>query len=242
MRVLFRDEQVIAIDKPAGVSTVPGRSAGAGGREGRGAGDGEPLSWQVRALAPDALPVHRLDRDTSGVVLFALGEAAHRALSKAFESRRAEKTYLALCRGALPATRCALPLADGRRGGMRVAAATDARGQACLTEFTPLERFDGFSWVEARPRTGRTHQIRVHLAALGHPLVVDPRYGDAGPLQADALLPGAEGVALERLPLHAAALRVPHPSGRGWLSVESPLPEDLSRCLSLLRAHRRAGA
>ncbi len=238
VRVLYRDELVIAIDKPAGVATVPGRRA-AGSRRSDAASE-EPLSAQVRAIAAEAMPVHRLDRDTSGVVLFALGKAAHRALSMAFESRRAEKTYLALCRGDLPATRCDLPLAEARKGGMRIAAPTDPRAQPSLTEFTPLERFAGFTWVEARPRTGRTHQIRVHLAALGHPLALDPRYGDAGPIEARELLPGSDGVVLDRLPLHAASLRVPHPSGRGWLAVESPLPADLARCLELLRAHRRA--
>jgi RluA family pseudouridine synthase len=261
VRVLYRDELVIAIDKPAGVATVPGRSAGAEGRsagaegrsagaEGRSAGaegrrgasgatQEESLLSLVRALAPEALAAHRLDRDTSGVVVFALGKAAHRALSMAFESRRAEKVYLALCRGALEAGRCDLPLAEGRRGGMRIAAPGDARALPSSTEFKPLESFAGFTWAEARPRTGRTHQIRVHLAALGHPLAIDLRYGEPLPIAASALLPGTDGIALDRLPLHAAALRVPHPSGRGWLSVESPLPADLSRCLDLLRANRR---
>ena len=240
MRVLYRDDLVIAIDKPAGVATVPGRSSG-GTRASSGAraAPEEPLSAQVRTIAADALPVHRLDRDTSGVVLFALGKAAHRALSMSFQSRRAEKTYLGLCRGDLPPTRCDLPLTEGRKGAMRIAVGTDKRGQPSLTEFTPLERFPGFTWVEAHPRTGRTHQIRVHLAALGHPLAIDPRYGDSRPIEARDLLPGSDGVVLDRLPLHAAALRVPHPSGRGWLTVESPLPADLLRCLELLRAHRR---
>lgn len=258
---------MLAIDKPPGVLTVPGRSDAS-----------VPLSAQVRELAPEALPVHRLDRDTSGVVLFGLGRAAHRALSIAFEGRRAEKVYLALCSGDLAAAaRCELALAPARRGGMRTAAAGEEGALPALTELRPLERFGRYTWVEARPRTGRTHQIRAHLAALGHPLAVDPRYGDAAPLherqlyasapRADAA-PGARADAkaspradaepsaradaesaraqppasapvLARTPLHAAALRVPHPSGRGWLSVESPLPEDLARCLELLRASRR---
>src|SRR5262249_57729822 len=107
MTVLYGDELVLAVDKPAGVLTVPGR----------GPQQGEPLSAQVRAIAKDALPVHRLDKDTSGVVLFALGREAHRALNAAFEARRAEKTYLALVRGDLAApARCELPITEGRRG------------------------------------------------------------------------------------------------------------------------------
>src|SRR3954469_6397387 len=104
MRVLHRDEWVLAVDKPAGVLTVPGR----------GPRKEEALSASVRAIAPGALPVHRLDRDTSGVVLFALTRDAHRALNAAFESRRAEKTYLALVRGDLASpARCELPLLEG---------------------------------------------------------------------------------------------------------------------------------
>src|SRR2546429_9900472 len=134
MRVLYRDELVLAVDKPAGVLTIPGRGEGAG----------EALSHQVRVIAKDALPVHRLDRDTSGVVLFALTRQAHRALNQAFESRRAEKTYLALVRGdlAAPAT-CELPLVEGRRGAMRVASDGDGRGQKARTGFVPVDRFGG---------------------------------------------------------------------------------------------------
>src|SRR5205823_4910978 len=138
---------VLAIDKPAGLSTTPGR-----GHEGE-----PPLSQLVREIAPDALPVHRLDRDTSGVILFGLGTDAHRALNAAFESRRAEKVYFALVRGDL-----------------------------------------------------------------------DPR------------APRPEEPALTRTPLHARSLRVPHPSGRGFLLVEAPLPADLAGALELLRAARRA--
>jgi len=107
MRVLYRDELVLAVDKPAGMLTV----------RGRGPQEEEALSVQVRTMVQGALPVHRLDRDTSGVVLFGLTRDAHRALNAAFESRRAEKTYLALVRGDLAsAARCELPLVEGRRG------------------------------------------------------------------------------------------------------------------------------
>jgi len=213
---------------------------------GRGPEQGEALSAQVRALAAGALPVHRLDRETSGVVLFGLTREAHRALNAAFESRRAEKTYLALVRGdlAAPAT-CELPLVEGRRGAMRVASDGDGRGQKARTDFVPVDRFGGATWCSCRPFTGRTHQVRVHLAALGHPLLIDPRYGAAGPVLRGELHAGClepEGPALTRTPLHAAALRLPHPSGRGFLQVESPLPEELAISLELLRAARREGA
>jgi tRNA pseudouridine32 synthase/23S rRNA pseudouridine746 synthase len=232
LRVLFRDDSVIAVDKPAGVATVPGR------------GDAKPaLSQMVREIAPDALPVHRLDRGTTGVVLFGLGADAHRALNAAFESRRAEKIYIALVRGDLQAgRRCEEPLVAGRRGAMRVA--PPGEGQPARTDVTPVDRFGAFTACECRPRTGRTHQVRVHLAALGHPLAVDPRYGDPGPLWRRDLDPRAmrpDEPALSRTPLHAASLRVPHPGGRGHLLIESPIPGDLADAIELLRAARRRG-
>jgi RluA family pseudouridine synthase len=236
MRVLYRDELVLAVDKPAGVVTIPGRT-----REQR-----EPLSEQVRAIAPGALVVHRLDRDTSGIVLFGLTRAAHRALNQAFESRRAEKTYLALVRGDLAAAaRCDLPLVEARRGSMRVVDAGNARARGARTDFAPAERFGPVTFCSCRPLTGRTHQIRVHLAALGHPLLIDPLYGESRPVLRRDLFPGctdADVVVLARTPLHAAALRIPHPSRRAFLQVEAPLPDDLGCCLELLRAARRAVA
>ena len=158
LRVLFRDEHVLAIDKPAGALSVPGRVAA----------DQLALSQRVRALAPDALPVHRLDRDTSGVLLFALGRDAHRALNRAFESQRAEKKYLALCSGEFKArARCDLPLIAGRSGGMRVAREGDKGALASSTELNPIEKFAGATLIEAHPKSGRTHQIRVILDELG---------------------------------------------------------------------------
>ena len=225
LRILYRDEAVLAVDKPSGVLTVPGRAPS---KEGEPA----PLWAQVQGVAADALPVHRLDRETSGVVLFALGTAAQRALSSSLEDRKAEKIYLALVRGDLPAeVRCDLALHEARAGGMRVARPGEVGGKPSRTDFTPLERFGSYTWVRCRPHTGRTHQIRVHLAALGHPLAIDARYGDAGPLPEWGLA---------RLALHAASIRVPHPDGERWLLVESPLPDDLQQALHRLRAERRS--
>jgi RluA family pseudouridine synthase len=234
LRILYQDDQVVALDKPAGMLTVPGRN--------------DPslaLSAEVKGRFPGALPVHRLDRDTSGVVLFALAREAHRALNASFESRRAEKLYLALVRGDVPTRRrIDLPLHELRRGGVRVARAGEKGAQAAETQVDPRERFGYFTLCACRPRTGRTHQIRVHLQAIGHPLAVDPRYGDAQPLRVGELWRGApdpDTVVLGRTPLHAISLRVPHPRGRGWLQIEAPLADDMARCLDLLRAARRAG-
>ena len=232
VRILHQDKHVLAVDKPPDVLTVPGRLAG-----------GRSLLDEVRAVAPDALPVHRLDRDTSGVVLFAATREAHRALNAAFESRRAEKTYLALVRGDLgKGQRIDLALRASRRGGVKGATADEQGARKAQTWVEPKERFGSYTLCTCRPRTGRTHQIRVHLAAIGHPLAYDPRYGTDQPLCIGDLWSGApdpQTVVLTRTPLHAAALRIPHPRGRGWLWIEAPLPDDMARCLDLLRAARR---
>jgi RluA family pseudouridine synthase len=201
-----------------------------------------PLIDEVRSEAAGALPVHRLDRNTSGVVVFALNPDAHRALNAAFEGRRAEKSYLALVHGDLAeAQRVDLPLIEGRKGSMRVAT-REKEAQSALTLIEPRERFGNYTLCTCIPRTGRTHQIRVHLSAIGHPLAVDPRYGEDRPLRIGELWSGApdpDGVVLSRTPLHAAALRLPHPAARTWLSLESPLADDIARALDLLRAARR---
>jgi RluA family pseudouridine synthase len=231
VRILHEDQYVLAIDKPAGVLTVPGR------------GDDAPaLSEDVRMVAPEALPVHRLDRDTSGVVLFAVNREAHRALNAAFESRRAEKTYVALVQGDFAkAQRVDLALGETRAGRVRPGGKGARPAQ---TRIEPAERFGRYTLCGCHPRTGRRHQIRVHLAAIGHPLAVDPPYGGGKELRIGDLWTGApdpDTVVLSRTPLHAAALRIPHPNRRGWLWVESPLPDDMARCLDLLRAARRYG-
>jgi RluA family pseudouridine synthase len=235
LRVLFQDESVLALDKPAGALSVPGRST-----------EDEPaLSQLVRAIAPSAMPVHRLDRGTSGVLLFALGPVAHRALNQIFESRRAEKRYLALSRGQLlEETLCELPLAHARAGGMRLAREGEPGALPSSTDFRPLERFAAATLIECRPRTGRTHQLRVHLAALGLPLLIDPRYAPEASAELfardlDARASEPDRLLLNRTPLHAAAIRLPHPSGKGYLSIESPTPPDFTRCLEQLRLTRR---
>jgi RluA family pseudouridine synthase len=234
VRILHQDAYLIAVDKAAGVLTVPGR------------GRREPsLLDLVREIAPAALPVHRLDEGTSGVVVFAATPDAHRALNAAFESRRAEKTYLALARGDVAkAERIDLPLVEVRGGRVRTARPKEKGARPAQTLVTPKERFGGFTLCACTPRTGRTHQIRVHLAAIGRPLAVDPRYGEGAPVRVGDLWRGAPDpgtVVLARTPLHAAGLRIPHPKGRGWLWLESPLADDIARCLDLLRAARRYG-
>jgi tRNA pseudouridine32 synthase / 23S rRNA pseudouridine746 synthase len=183
--------------------------------------------------------VHRLDRNTTGVLVFARTAEAHRTLNVAFDRGEPEKTYLALVRGSPePERRIDLALAPARRGKMKPARPGDPRAKPSATVVRRVEVFPDRPWalgplalVEALPETGRTHQIRVHLAAAGYPLAVDPDYGEEAPLR------GPDGgILLERTPLHAAKLALRHPVTGGALLLEAPLPADLAAALGALRA------
>src|SRR2546425_10377797 len=144
VRILHQAAYVLGLDKPAGLLTVPGRAP-----------DAPALSAQVCEIAPEAIPVHRLDRDTSGIVLFAATRAAHRALNAAFESRRAEKTYLALVRGDLAkAERVDLRLADSRAGRVRIAKENEKGARAAQTRGEPKERVGGGTLFPRRAAAG----------------------------------------------------------------------------------------
>lgn len=228
LRVLFQSDALIAIDKPPGSLVIPGR------QEDRGPSLRERLE---RELGQKVYVVHRLDRDTSGVLVFALTPEAHRGLSMAFEGGAVEKHYLALVTGDLaePAD-VQTWLKPARRGRMRPARENEAEAKPARTLIRPQERFGRATLVDAQPLTGRTHQIRVHLLSIGHPLLVDPQYTRPDALTARDL--GAEGEegGLARTPLHAHRLSLRGVPGLPALELEAPLPEDFERCLALLRA------
>lgn len=226
LSVLHADAHVLAIDKPAGRLVIPGR--------------GPPertLQEEAQEVYGRLWVVHRLDRGTSGVLLFARTAEAHRTLNRAFDRREVTKRYLALVRGAPPPeARLDAPLAPARRGRMRPARADDPRAKEaatvvrCVATFAARPPLPALALVEALPETGRTHQIRVHLAWAGTPLAVDPDYGEAAPLR-DA----AGTVLLARTPLHAAALELRHPAAGGSLRLEAPWPDDLAAVVAAVR-------
>jgi RluA family pseudouridine synthase len=225
--VLHRDDHVLAVDKPAGRLVIPGRGT-----------DERSLREELEAAHGPLWVVHRLDRGTSGVLLFARSAAAHRTLNLAFDRGEPRKRYVALVRGEPPEeARIEIAIAPARRGRMRPARPGDPRAKSAVTVVRLLERLPQRAWaggplalVEALPQTGRTHQIRVHLAAARTPLAIDPDYGDAGPLV------GPDGAPLlARTPLHAARLEVAHPEGGAPLVVEAPWPADLARAVEALR-------
>ncbi len=216
--LLLQRPGFVAIDKPAGIPVIPGR-------------DGDPDCVRTRLQAQLGRPVwvvHRLDRDTSGVLLFALDAATHRTLSMAFEQGQLAKRYLALVEGRVEAPLLIdRPLTEARKSRMRVVREGEA-GKPAQTRVTPRTGFKASSLLEVEPLTGRTHQIRVHLASVGHPLVFDHQYGRKTPLTARDL--GGEGdvVILARTPLHAERLVIE------GVTVEAPLPDDIAAALALL--------
>ena len=225
LEVIYGDADVIVVNKPAGMVV----HAGAG--HGRGTLVNALLHHfgTLSAVNGDLRPgiVHRLDRDTSGVLVVARTDQAHQSLAAQFHGRVVEKTYLALVHGRMkqPQGRIATPISRDpvRRTRMTARLAT---GRAALTEYRVLEQLNKFSYLEVRIGTGRTHQIRVHLASIGHPVVGDRLYG------APAAIP--ELPVLNRFFLHAHRLRFRSPSTGEWIAVESPLPAELAAFIEAL--------
>lgn len=222
METLYEDAGTLAVAKPAGVTVIPARN--------------EPpeqcLQLRLEAARGAKLwVVHRIDRDTSGVVLFAKTAAAHRALSMAFEGREVTKTYLAWTRG-LPTPSegtIEVPLHSARKGRMRPALPGEEGALPSKTTFRSLHsRLTGegpIACVEASPHTGRQHQLRVHLRSVGAPLLVDPLYGRCDTIASEGLGPASP--ALSRLTLHAHRITFVPPGSPQPLTIEAPLPPDL---------------
>jgi tRNA pseudouridine32 synthase/23S rRNA pseudouridine746 synthase len=199
--IVQASHELLVLDKPAGLLSQPGL----------GPHQADALIRRVQRRWPQAQLVHRLDRDTSGLLLVALDPALHRALSIAFAERRVEKHYVADVRGVpqAEAGRIDWPLAKCQHQPPRYA--VDAhQGKPCRTDWRLLETDGAFSRLALQPHTGRSHQLRVHLQALGHPIVGDPLYGSAG----DA----------PRMHLHATALALTHPVSGERLRWSSPVP------------------
>jgi tRNA pseudouridine32 synthase/23S rRNA pseudouridine746 synthase/23S rRNA pseudouridine955/2504/2580 synthase len=226
IRVLHEDSDLVVVDKPAGLLTIPGR----------GPEPGPDVHHLLEGQRGERLwVVHRLDRGTSGALVFARNAAAHRTLSQAFEAGRVGKRYLALVQGAVgpDAGEIDRALVPARRGKMRPASPGE-EGKASRTRFQVQERFGRYTLLALEPETGRQHQIRVHLTSIGHPLAVDETYRGADRLTAADVGGEGDAVVLDRTPLHCQRLSLPLARGRAAV-VEAPLPADLERTLALLR-------
>jgi 23S rRNA pseudouridine1911/1915/1917 synthase len=213
--IAYEDEHLLVIDKPAGVVVHPARGHAGGtlaqALAGRIAGGGDPDRAGI---------VHRLDRDTSGLLVAARTEAAFQGLKRLLRERELTREYLALVEGR-PGARTGTidaPLGRDRRVRTRVSTDTDEPRRA-VTHFEVEQALEGFTLLRMRLETGRTHQIRAHLLAIGHPVAGDPEYGGKGVL------------GLERQFLHSARMAFRHPVTGADVEVRSPLPDDLRRAL-----------
>ncbi|MDW8292233.1 MAG: RluA family pseudouridine synthase [Anaerolineae bacterium] len=230
--LLYEDDDLLAVSKPAGLSSVHDPAL-----------EDETLdlhAW-LSARYGRLWPVHRLDRETSGVILFARNAAAHRALNTLFETRAITKVYHAIVVGT--------PQWDERTINAPLRADADRkhrtivdleRGKPAITHVRVLMRLRHHALVEAQPETGRTHQIRVHLALVGYPLLADPLYGDGQPLYLSALKhdyrrgEAEERPLIARTALHALRLCFEHPTQGTPLVIEAPYPKDFQAALHQL--------
>lgn len=220
--ILYEDEHIVAVNKPAGMVVHAGAGVGSGTLVNAALHRFGELSQGSEQLRPGI--VHRLDRDTSGVILIARTDRAHRALAEQFAARRVEKVYVALVeRVVTPAAgRIDKPIARDPVHRTRMTARL-ATGRAALTQYVTLERFRRHTLLEVRIGTGRTHQIRVHLASLGHPVAGDRLYGGAAHPSG-------------RFFLHARSIAFSPPAGGALQRIEAPLPPELEQWLADLRS------
>jgi 23S rRNA pseudouridine1911/1915/1917 synthase len=241
--VLYEDDEMLCVSKPAGYPVLPGRT-------GEGAEFFRSLVALVNRASPPGGPyvrphvVHRLDRETSGVLLVAKSVEAGRALSRQFERRLVEKAYVGIVEGVLPRPEVTVDVPLRRkRGSVLQMEPAPRRGKPAVTLLRMRERLGHFCLLDIRPLTGRQHQIRVHLAAIGYPLAVDGLYGrrdrlEGAELNAILRRPAAppRQVLLGRCPLHAASIRYRHPRNGEEMAHEAPLPAEMEGFLQLLRA------
>jgi 23S rRNA pseudouridine1911/1915/1917 synthase len=233
LRVVFRDRALLVIDKPAGLVVHPGAG------NPRHTLQNALLGLDGRlALVPRAGLVHRLDKDTSGLLLVARTPEAHTALAAALAARQISRQYLAVCSGVMTGGGT-VDEPIGRHRTQRLRMAVRAAGRPAVTHYRVVERFRAHTLVRIELETGRTHQIRVHLAHIGFPIVGDPLYAGRRRLPAGCT-PGLAAVlgGFRRQALHAARLALAHPLTGRKMQWESPLPEDMRALLAALEADR----
>ena len=232
--IIYDDSALIAVNKPAGLPVLPD-------------GYNREAPHLVRILQPEFGPlmiVHRLDKDTSGLVILARTPEAHRSLNIQLEKRLVAKTYHALVVGTPPWETKSIHMPLRVDGDRRHRTIVDSRqGKPAHTDLRLLERFTQYSLLEVLPHTGRTHQIRVHLAAVGLPIVADALYGTGESLYLSAFKPDfqpnreSECALLKRLGLHACSTRFTHPITGREMQLNAPYPKDFNGALRQLRRY-----
>jgi 23S rRNA pseudouridine955/2504/2580 synthase/23S rRNA pseudouridine1911/1915/1917 synthase len=233
--IILETGDFVALNKPAGLLSIPDR-------------EGKEVSLKSLLLETygQVFTVHRLDKDTSGLILFARTEEMHRHLSQQFEERQTGKIYLGLVTGSPVPAKATInrPLAEHpvRKGTMVV----HQRGKESITDYEVLEDYDIYAWLQFRIHTGRTHQIRVHMKDIGHPIACDPLYGDGKPVRVSALKHNfklskneeEEKPILGRLGLHASHLEFQDLAGIVH-QLDAPIPKDLRATLQQLQKRKK---
>jgi 23S rRNA pseudouridine1911/1915/1917 synthase len=219
LEVIYEDDDIVVVDKPSGLSTHAGS-----GTHGRAT-----LADYARTRTSDTDPerpgiVHRLDRDTSGLIIIARSVEAKVAMQREFAQHKVHKTYRLLAVGRVDPAEAVIRLPLDRDPAKPLRRAVVPGGRDAVTRYRTVETLAGYTLIEAWPETGRTHQIRVHFAAIGHPVAGDTTYG-----------PPVRPLGLQRHFLHAAALEFDTPSGQ-HLRLESPLPDELAKVLHTLES------
>lgn len=228
--VIYEDEHIIAINKPANLLVVPDRSP--------------KVSPNVRDLLSKTMTpyiVHRLDKATSGLLLVAKNESAHKSFNTLFSDRKIKKYYLCLVQGNWK-TANTVDVPIGPKNKNSVEQYVSKEGKQAVSHFDPKELFNGWTLIEVRIETGRTHQIRVHAAYMNHPVVCDELYGDGQPLTINQikskLKKNAETALMKRTALHAYRLEFKHPVTGQFLSLEADYPKDFKASINQLRKWR----
>ena len=230
LKVLYEDDDLLVIDKPAGLVVHPGAGNAAGTLV-----NGLLHYRPALAMLPRAGVVHRLDKDTSGVMMVAASETVQLRLTRMIQARKVDRYYVAVCEGRMVGGMdIDRPIGRDPRSRLRQAVRDD--GKPAVTEVRVLERYRSHTLIEAKLLTGRTHQIRVHMQSVGYPLVGDRRYGARGRVP-----PGADPELIElihgfsRQALHARRLSFEHPASGALIEVEAELPADLTNLIEALR-------
>lgn len=222
--IIFENHDLAIINKPAGMVVHPAAGHNTGTLVHAALARFTDLEGIGGELRPGV--VHRLDKDTSGLIVIAKNESAHRWLQEQFKSRKVEKTYLALVDGKPPTPTGRVEAAIARDPSHRkkMAVVSEAKGRASVTEYRTLESFAAHTLIEAHPLTGRTHQIRLHMAFLKCPITGDTVYGRSHP-----------SIEINRHFLHAAKLKITLPGESSARTFEAPLPDELVQALNLIR-------
>ncbi|MFB5191578.1 RluA family pseudouridine synthase [Alicyclobacillus fastidiosus] len=220
--IVYDDSDVVVVDKPRGLVVHPGAGHSRGTVINALVAKGITLSSLGGEMRPGV--VHRIDKDTSGLVMFAKTEAAYYALTEQLRDHTVERQYLAIVHGRMTHQSGTIDMPIGRDPQDRQKMAATDNGKRAVTHFQVLEKFERYSLVECRLETGRTHQIRVHFAAIGHPLAGDQVYGRRHSLP------------IEGQALHAETLGFVHPTTHAEIRLKSPVPEDMQQLVDKLRS------